>query len=71
MQCAATLQGKRPIQKGTDVFKEQGNFWSHWKLYNNKIDLLSNDKFGFRTDSGRLILVHPFSPPALPKLEND
>ena len=25
-QCAATLQGKRPLQKGTDVYQEQENF---------------------------------------------
>ena len=25
-QCAATLQGKRPLQKGTDVYREQENF---------------------------------------------
>ena len=48
-QCVATLQGKRPLQKGADVYQEQENFWSDWKLHNNIIDLLSSDKFGFWT----------------------
>ena len=48
-QCAATLQGKRPLQKGTDVYQEQEKFWRDWKLYNNIIDLLSSDKVDFRT----------------------
>ena len=52
-QCAATLQGKRPLQKGTDVYQEQENFWRNWKLHNNLIDLLSSDKVGFRTDAIR------------------
>ena len=46
-QCAAALQGKRPLQKGTDVYQEQENFWRDWKLHNNIIDLLSSDKVGF------------------------
>ena len=49
-QCAATLQGKRPLQKGTDVYQEQENFSRDWKLRNNIIKLLSSDKVGFRTD---------------------
>ena len=53
-QCAATLQGKRPLQKGTDVYQEQENFWRDWKLHNNKIDLLSSDKVGFRTDGSEM-----------------
>ena len=53
-QCAATLQGKRPLQKGTDVFQERESFWSDWKLYNNIIDLMSSDKVGFRTDGSEM-----------------
>ena len=32
-QCAATLQGKRPLQKGTDVYQEQENFWRDCVVY--------------------------------------
>ena len=42
-QCAATLQGKCLLQKGTDVYQEQENFWRDWKLHNNIFDLLSSD----------------------------
>ena len=52
-QCAATLQGKRPLRKGTDVYQEQENFWSDWKLH-NIIDLLSSGKVGFRTDGSEM-----------------
>ena len=53
-QCAATLQGKRPLQKGTDIYQEQENFWRDWKMHNNIIDLLSSDKVGFRTDGSEM-----------------
>ena len=48
--CGDALQGKRPLQKCTDVYQEQENFWRDWKLHNNIIDLLSSDKVGFQTD---------------------
>ena len=53
MQCVATLQGKRPLQKDTGVYQEQENFWRDWKLH-NIIDLLSSDKVGFRTDGSAM-----------------
>ena len=53
-QCAVTLQGERPLKKGTDVYQEQENFWRDWKLHNNIIDLLSSDKVGFRTDGSEM-----------------
>ena len=49
-QWTATFQGKRPLQKGTDVYQEQENLWSDWKLYNNIVDLLSSNKVGFGTN---------------------
>ena len=50
-QCAATLQGKLPPKKGTDLYQEQENFRSDWKLYNKIIDLLRADEVGFRNGS--------------------
>ena len=60
-QCAATLQGRRPLQKSTDVYHDQENFWSDWKVHNKIIDLLSSDKVGFWTDGSdyECILLRP------------
>ena len=50
-QCAATLQGKLPPKKGTDLYQEQEDFRSDWKLYNKIIDLLRAEEVGFRDGS--------------------
>ena len=49
-QCAATLQGKLPPKKGTDLYQEQENFRSDWKLY-KIIDQLRAEEVGFRNGS--------------------
>ena len=53
--CAATLQGKRPLQKGTDVYQEQEKTEGTGSCTTTVIiDLLSSDKVGFRTDGSEM-----------------